>query len=227
MASCHCQATEAQFSDAVARRDLQRYRSRGPDWTTRLMLEALKRGDASNATALDIGGGIGVLCLELLAAGVRAVTHVEAASAYSDVAAQEAGSRGLGDRLRLMQGDAVEVDARLPDAELVALDRVVCCYPDWAALLNVASKHCRRHLALSYPRDRWYVRLFVRLDNARRRLAGNPFRTFVHPVSEMERFLTNAGFTRVDGDNGFVWAVAIYARSFEAKEPYSHGAPNL
>jgi methyltransferase family protein len=224
MPSCHCQATEAHFSDAVARRDLQRYRSRGPDWTTRLMLEALKRGDASNATALDIGGGIGVLSLELLAAGVRAVTHVEAASAYSDVAAQEAESRGVDDRLRQVRGDAVDVDARLPDAELVALDRVVCCYPDWAALLHVASRHCRRQLALSYPRDRWYVRLFVRLDNARRRLASNAFRTFVHPVSEMERFLTNAGFTRVDGDNGLVWAVAVYARRIEDNERSSHGA---
>jgi magnesium-protoporphyrin O-methyltransferase len=213
MSSCHCQATEAHFSDAVARRDLQRYRSRGPDRTTRLMLQALKRGDIRDATVLDIGGGIGVLSLELLAAGVSAATHVEAAPAYSDVAAQEARSRRLGDRLRLMQGDAVDVDGQLPDAELVALDRVVCCYPDWAALLNVASKHCRRQLALSYPRDRWYVRLFVLLDNGRRRLARNAFRTFVHPVSEMERFLTKAGFTRVAEHNGLVWAVAMYARN--------------
>lgn len=218
MPTCHCQATEDHFSNAVARRDLQRYRSRGPDRTTRLMLEALKRGDVRDATILDIGGGIGVLSLELLAAGVSAATHVEAASAYSDVAAQEAGSRGVGDRLRLVHGDAVDADARLPDAELVALDRVVCCYPDWAALLNVAAKHCRRHLALSYPRDRWYVRLFVRLDNGRRRLARNAFRTFVHPVSEMERFLTNAGFTRVDERHGLVWAVAMYARVFEVSE---------
>jgi len=121
------------------------------------MLEALKRGDASDATVLDIGGGIGMRSLELLAARVSAATHVEAASAYSDVAAQEAGRRGVGDRLRLVRGDAVDADARLPDAELVALDRVVCCHSDWAALLNVASKHCRRHLALSYPRDRWYT----------------------------------------------------------------------
>jgi magnesium-protoporphyrin O-methyltransferase len=131
MPTCHCQATEGHFSNAVARRDLQRYHSRGPDRTT---------------------------------------------SAYSNVVAQEAGSRGVGDRLRLVQADAVDADARLPDAELVALDRVVCCYPDWAALLHVAAKHCRRHLALSYPRDRWYVRLFVRLDNGRRRLTGKAFR---------------------------------------------------
>ena len=71
---------------------------------------------------------------------------------------------------------------------------------------------------MSYPRDRWYIRLFVRLDNGRRRLARNAFRTFVHPVSEMERFLTNAGFTRVDERHGLVWAIAMYARVFEVNE---------
>ena len=106
----------------------------------------------------DIGGGIGVLSLELLAAGATAATHVEAASAYRDVAETEAGRRGVGTRLHLVLGDAVEVDMRLPDADLVALDRVVCCYSDWAALLHFASKHCKRLLALSYPQDRWYVR---------------------------------------------------------------------
>lgn len=213
MPSCHCQITQDHFSKAVAERDLQRYRSRGPDRTTRLMLEALEREAVRDVSLLDIGGGIGVLSLELLAAGMRAATHVEAAPAYSDIATQEAARRGMSDRLRLVQGDAVDMDARLPDADLVALDRVVCCYPDWAALLNVAAKHCRGRLALSYPRDRWYVRLIVHLDNVRRRLARNAFRTFVHPASEMERFLTNAGFTRVDGRDGFVWAVAMYART--------------
>jgi hypothetical protein len=162
---------------------------------------------------LDIGGGIGVLSLELLAAGAGAATHVEAASAYRDVAASEAGRRGVGDRWHSVLGDAVDVDTRLPDAELVALDRVVCCYSDWAALLNVASKHCRRLLALSYPQDRWYVRLMVQLQNASRRLRGNAFRSFVHPVVQMDQLLKNAGFTRVEGNDGLVWGVAIYSLS--------------
>lgn len=188
------------------------------------MLEALKRGDVRDATVLDIGGGIGVLSLELLAAGASTATHVEAASGYSQVAAQEAGRRELLDHLRLVHGDAVEADAQLPDAELVGMDRVVCCYFDWAALLNVAARHCRRLLALSYPQDRWYVRLIIRFDNARRRLAGKAFRTFVHPVSEMHHLLMKAGFTRVDGHDGLVWAVAIYARSFEVNQRASRGA---
>jgi magnesium-protoporphyrin O-methyltransferase len=170
------------------------------------------RGEVRGATVLDIGGGIGVLSLELLAAGARAATHVEAASAYRDAAASEAGRRGVGDRLQSVLGDAVDVDTRLPDAELVALDRVVCCYSDWAALLNVASKHCRRLLALSYPQDRWYVRLMVRLQNGSRRVRGNAFRSFVHPVLHMDQLLKKAGFTRVEGHDGLVWSVAIYAR---------------
>jgi hypothetical protein len=211
MPSCHCETTEAHFSSVVAQRDLERYRSRGPDRTTRLLLEALMRGEVRGSTVLDIGGGIGVLSLELLAGGARVATHVETAPAYRDVATSEAGRRGVGDRLQSVLGNAVDVDARLPDAELVALDRVVCCYSDWAALLNVASKHCRRLLAMSYPQDRWYVRLWVRLQNGSRRLRGNGFRTFVHPVLQMDQLLKNAGFTRVEVSDGLLWRVAIYA----------------
>ena len=34
-------ANQGQFGDAVARRDLTRYRTRGPDETTRLLLDAV------------------------------------------------------------------------------------------------------------------------------------------------------------------------------------------
>jgi hypothetical protein len=46
----------------------------------------------------------------------------------------------------------------------VALDRVVCCYPSWERLLDAALGHAERCLALSYPRDAWYVRLGMTLE---------------------------------------------------------------
>jgi hypothetical protein len=39
----------------------------------------------------------------------------------------------------------------LPDADVVTLDRVVCCYPDPEALLGAAAK-TRQVLAFTYPR---------------------------------------------------------------------------
>jgi hypothetical protein len=63
--------------------------------------------------------------------------------------------------------------------------------------------------AFSYPRDRWYVRAGMRLENARRR---NGFRTFVHPETSMRELITRAGFELVFQRRTFVWSVDIFVR---------------
>src|SRR2546428_7226736 len=96
-------ANQRQFSDAVARRDLTRYRTRGPDRTTRLLRDAIL-GAGHGRTVLDVGAGIGALSFELLAAGAERVTAVEAAPAYIAAAREEAGRRNVSDRLDLGHG---------------------------------------------------------------------------------------------------------------------------
>jgi hypothetical protein len=45
---------------------------------------------------------------------------------------------------------------------VVTLDRVVCCYPDAETLLRAAAQRARKLVAFTYPRDRWYVRVFIK-----------------------------------------------------------------
>jgi hypothetical protein len=59
-------------------------------------------------------------------------------------------------------------------AAIVTLDRVVCCYPDYRQLLEQVAESTIDLLALSYPRDRWYVRLGVGAENLLRRLHRQP-----------------------------------------------------
>ena len=101
----------------------------------------------------------------------RAVA-VDASSAYNVVARQEAERLGRADVVRFVHADFVSVAPELPAATLVTLDRVVCCYPSFEALLNAAVSHAEMSLALSYPRDVWYVRLGIKLENAQRRLTN-------------------------------------------------------
>jgi len=205
-------ANQRQFSDAVARRDLTRYRGRGPDQTTRLLRDAIL-GAGHGKTVLDVGAGIGALSFELLAAGVERVTAVEAAPAYVAAARQEAGRRNVSDRLDVVHGDFVSVAGAVAQADVVTMDRVVCCYPSYQPLLEAAVRRSRRLVAFSYPRDRWYVRAAVGLQNMVRALFRNPFRGFVHSAPAMEALLKQHGFVRIERRATLKWSADLYGRA--------------
>jgi magnesium-protoporphyrin O-methyltransferase len=92
------------------------------------------------------------------------------------------------------------------------LDRVVCCYPDFRGLLTAAASKSRRILAMTYPRETWYTRVALTLDNAFQLLRRDPFRGFLHPVREMDGLLKAGGMARVFLKRLFVWELAVYAR---------------
>ena len=98
-------------------------------------------------------------------------------------------------------------------AEIVTLDRVVCCYPDYSALLRTAAACARGVIALSFPRDRWYVRLVFGVENLMRRATGNAFRTFVHSPAQMAAVLTAAGWRRLGQRTTLVWCVERWGRT--------------
>jgi tRNA1(Val) A37 N6-methylase TrmN6 len=216
MAAC-CSAFECaadqQFNEKKATEELQRFRTKGPRPTTRLLQQGLEHAGALSGTLLDIGSGIGSLTFGLLERGITHAVAVDASSAYNGVARQEAARFGRADVVRFVHADFVSVASELPAATLVTLDRVVCCYPMYEALLNAAAHHAQQRLALSYPRDVWYVRLGVMLENAQRRLKKNPFRTFVHPAVRMEELIRSAGFERSTRRETWMWSVDVYTRT--------------
>jgi magnesium-protoporphyrin O-methyltransferase len=210
--SCHCTGTAAHFDRRRALRDRARYERHGPDATTTLLLEELRRVARPGDTLLDVGGGIGVLDLELQHRGdLREIVLVDAAPDYVAVARELLARVAPGTRFRAIVGDFTDISPpRI--AEIVTLDRVVCCYPDYATLLQRAAASARRVLALSFPRDRWYVRLAFRLENLLRQVAGNPFRTFVHSPSAMAAVLRGAGWRCLGHRSTLVWSVERWGR---------------
>jgi SAM-dependent methyltransferase len=212
MSSCHCEATDRHFTPARAAEDLATYQRRGPTGTARLILESLDELGLAAKTVLDIGAGIGVLHHELLKRGVQRAVHLEAASAYLEVAKAETLRRGHDGRVSFLHGDVVGLAGELAAADLVTLDRVVCCWPDLAPLMQVSTGKATRYYALSYPHDRWYVRSHTWWQNARRRRAGNPFRTFVHPVGEIRALVREAGFEVRRFRSTLMWEVLVCTR---------------
>jgi SAM-dependent methyltransferase len=205
-------AAEAQFDRKVAERDLRRYRRRGADATTRLMLAELRRWPLEGRQLLDVGGGIGVIGAELAGAGLASVTVVEASPACLEVARREIGTRYESRPTKFVLGDFVRIAAVLPYADVVTLDRVVCCYPDSEALLMGAADRARQLLAFTYPRDRWYVRTLIVLENFWRRLTGKEFRAFVHSPQRMGAVLEFAGLMRAARHETLTWVLDLYRR---------------
>jgi magnesium-protoporphyrin O-methyltransferase len=209
----HCQDAGRVFDRRFAKRDVRRYRRKGPDGTTRTILDALEKHDATSGSLLDVGGGIGVIVHELLVDGVSEATLVDAAPAYLAAAEAEAARRGHADRIRFVQGDFVDVAAELSSADAVTLDRVVCCYPNFEALLSAATSKANRLLVLSYPRDRWFVRWVLATINLSRWVVRSAFRVFVHPPHRMRELIEGAGFRQYSFHDTPFWQVAVFGRS--------------
>lgn len=207
-----CQITDKTFGEGDARANLKVYRRRGPASQTKEILKAVRSRRLNDATLLDIGGGIGAIHHELLEGTARSATHVDASSAYLKAAEGEAWRRGHAGRVNFIQADFTDIAAGLPPADIVTLDRVVCCYPDYRALLAAAAGRSKRLLAMSYPRETWYMRLFVNLIDMAQALRRDPFRVFVHPVAQMDSVLSASGLRRESRTRMFAWEVVLYER---------------
>lgn len=204
---------ERVFDRRAADRDLRRFRRKGAPWATRELIEELASGvDLADVTVLDVGAGVGAVHLGLLERGASSAVDVDGSGAYLATAREEAARRGLGDRVRHVLGDVTIVAPTIDDADLVALDRVVCCYGDVASLLTAASTLARRRLGLVYPRDRWWIRAGATLGNLVMFRRSTGYRMHVHRASTMAGLLRAAGFGPVAYRDGRVWRVETWER---------------
>src|SRR5262245_54156819 len=199
-------AADQQFDHKKAGQELRQYREKGPGPTTRLLVDGIAQSGALAGTVLDVGSGVGGLTLALLERGASSAVAVDASAAYIRAARSEAAERGRAGAIRFVHADFVVAAPGLPPASIVTLDRVVCCYPSWEELLQAATAHAERCLALSYPRDVWYVRAGMGLENGHRWVTRNPFRTFLHPVSMIECTITRAGLRLASRRESWFWS---------------------
>jgi SAM-dependent methyltransferase len=201
-----------EFGERQARRDLAAYRSRGPDRTTKWLIEGLAAGGVAGSTVLDIGAGVGAVHLALLEAGAVSAVDVDGSPAYVEVARAEARRAGRSDDVRHETGDFVALAPTIAPADLVALDRVVCCYPDMSALVRLSVALARRRYGLVYPRDTWWIRAGGVVLNSIARLARQRVRAWVHRTAEVDAIVRAAGFTPRLERSTLFWRVVVYER---------------
>ncbi len=215
MNCCSPNGLDEMFNESAVRKDLKSYRKKGLDRRARRLVDFLSQQDISEATLLEIGGGIGALHLELMKAGAAKAVGVDASSAYVKAATSLAQSMGYGDAVEYHVGDFAEREQDIPGADIVLLDRVICCYPDMKALVTASGRHAQRICALTYPRRTWPIRAGVSLTNFVMAVFRRRFRTFVHHPQEVAATLASQGFSRIfEATAGFgrIWEIAVYQR---------------
>jgi len=201
------------FRPRIARRALERYRRRGPDELELGMMQAALDTGIDGARVLEIGGGLGTIGSELLAAGAAESEVVELVAAWEPYALELARERGLEGQTRFRVVDILDRPGEVEPADLVVLNRVVCCTPDGVALTAEAASHARRALVLSFPRDVFWVRAAMRGLNAGMWLLRRSYRAFVHPPAALLAAAEAKGLRpAADGRRGVVWQYAALTR---------------
>lgn len=207
-----CQGIDRFFDDKEAASELKSYLRKGPSTTTKMLLDAIETRGVNGKTLLDIGGGVGVIQHELLRLGAASATSVEASSAYDRSSKQEAERQGHADLVTYQHGNFVDVAAETEPADIVTLDRVICCYHDVESLLGGAAGKALGLLGIVHPRDTWLVRRVVGLSSIFFRFRKSSIRFFVHPNELVGDVITRNGFRRVSYEKTFLWQVSLYER---------------
>lgn len=63
-----------------------------------------------------------------------------------------------------------------------------------------------------FPRERWLLRVVLASGNLVRRLRGNAFRAYVHPVRAIDTAVKRQGLKLRSIRDTLVWRVAVYSR---------------
>jgi SAM-dependent methyltransferase len=182
------------------------------------MLTALERIGVGGRTVLDVGCGVGDLALGTLRRGAASADGIDMSEGAIEQARELASDRGFEDRSSFSVGDGATEQLGLHD--VVALNRVLCCYPSVDQLLANSLGAAGSVYAYTAPVHDGAVgrinRVNIRISNAWFRLRKRKYRgfqAFVHDLDQVDRTIERAGFRRVHRSRErFMWRLAVFAR---------------
>ena len=218
MPCSQCDGIEQQFDDSAVRKKLASFRRRGPDRTTKLLIEDLRRAIAGTGghaaeTLLDVGAGIGAIHHVLLDGTISRAAHVDASSAHLAAARDEVDRRHHTERVSFVHGDFVALADSIPAADVVTLDRVICCYDDMTHLVRGSANKATRLYGAVYPRDATWMRFAIAAINVAQRVRRSAFRVFLHAPASIDAELRAAGLERLSLRRTLGWEIVVYKRS--------------
>lgn len=139
----------------------------------------------------------------------------------------EAERQGHGDRIIHLRGDFGSVADDVEPADIVTLDRSVCCWDDPRTLIDQSASKARWLYGLVYPRDVWWVRYGWRhLSNVSQVLKRSSLRLSTPRTADIEAILARHGLRRRHHAEVGIWQIELYRRdgSWPARPPVANGS---
>jgi magnesium-protoporphyrin O-methyltransferase len=131
--------------------------------------------------------------------------NVEIIDSYETTARSLITDHGLEDRVERQIADYAQHPDQTPAADIVIMHRVICCYPDPDTLTAAACSRARDRVAITIPRDTWWVKLGFWSMNAWLRLRRIAFRGYVHSPALILDVASSQGFHSTRHDRGGLW----------------------
>ena len=166
--------------------------------------------ELQNKTVLDIGCGVGALGLSALNRGASEAQLVDVSRDYLKAAREAAQKLGVANRACFLNGDVIQLDVQA--ADVVLLDRVVCCYPAAPALLRKAAQCSRGDLVFTYPTPTWWLHAGRSVLNSAFALLRHPYRFYVHDEGELLAAATSAGHAQTHCARYGMWRLRVFKR---------------
>jgi magnesium-protoporphyrin O-methyltransferase len=110
-------------------------------------------------------------------------------------------------------GNFVELASEVEEADIVTLDRVICCFPDMTSLVALSAEKARNVYGLVFPKDTWWLKLAAAILNPVYQIfTRTSFESFVHPTDEVDSIIRSKGLQQRYYRTSGVWQIMVYAR---------------
>ena len=212
--SCCCLDPYAlMFDKEKADQDMKDYHETGIKKSSRPLFSLINDLPLKGKSLLDIGGGIGAISFELFKKDLKNSTHNDISKAYLSAFSNEVEKQELDNRVKVIPGDFSQMHEAFEMADIVSLDKVICCYPDFHTLVSRSVAKAGRWYVYNVPRNKWWVRLGMWLDmHWTKYKTGKSFKSYVHPIAEINELIRNAGFDKVGQAYEREWTAVLFEK---------------
>lgn len=205
----------ARFFDCCEKPGQRKMNTRISNRARRELIRAITQLGLAGRAVLEIGCGSGDLTRELVRQGASTALGMDLAEGALGVARRRAEEEGLSDRIEYRLGNGAK--EQLEPHDVVVLDKVICCYPNWQELIGNSSQAATSVYGFIIPRsdgvNGFFIRVFLGIGNLFLRIRKCGFRPFVHDYREIHSNLSRHDFDRKFLSKGPIWMTAVYAPS--------------